>query len=89
MWQAGAICLSKEFSTSASVWMVTAISECWAKGWRGLHQQPSQCAQTVAFVARCTTLSELAELKLLSDNVLGFLNSKSYKSFSSTFQLLP
>lgn len=85
----GAICLSKEFSVSVSVWIVMTISEYWAKSCNGPHQHPLQCAQTKAFVARCTLFSELAELKLLSENVLWFLNSKSYKSFISTFQLLP
>lgn len=61
----GAICLSKEFSISASVWIVTTISQYWAKSCNGLHQHPLQCAHTTAFMARCTTFSDLTELKLL------------------------
>lgn len=84
----GAICLSKELLISAGVWIVTTRSEYWAQSCSGPHQLPLQCAQTVAFVARYTFL-ELAELKLLSENVAWFLGSASYKSFIPTFQLLP
>jgi len=66
----GAICLSKEFSIGASVWIATTLSEYRAESCDGPLQRALQCAQTAAFLARCTTLSELTELKLLSENVL-------------------
>lgn len=81
--------VSLKNSVGASVWVVTTISEYWEKSCNGPHQHPLQCARTTAFVARCKTFSELTELKLLSENVAWFSDSKSYKSFISTFQLLP
>lgn len=57
--------MSLKNSLSAGVWIVTTISQYWAKSCNGPHQHPLQCAHTTAFVARCTTFSDLTELKLL------------------------
>lgn len=77
----GDSCLSKVLSISASVWMVTPTSEYWAESFSGPRWHPLQCGQTRTFVARCMTFSELAELKLLSENVVLFLDSKTQQEF--------
>lgn len=73
----GEIFVSKVLSISASVWRVTPTSEYWAKSFSGPRWHPLQCDQTRTFVARCLIFSELAELKLLSENVVLFLDSKT------------
>lgn len=74
----------KEFCVRDSVGMVTTISDCWE---RGVHRTPSQ--HPFASRARCTTFSELTELKLLSEHLGWVLGRENDKSFISAFQLLP
>lgn len=80
----GAGCLSKEFCVRDSVGMVTTISDSWE---RGVHRTPPR--HPFASRARCTTFSELTELKLLSEHLGWVLDRENDKSFISAFQLLP